>query len=509
MRRRPTKGRTVRRSAWATALLSALLTVTAVPLATAAQAAASCGTVHGTVADEFTHENLEGIVVDVIGTYYYADRGVVATGTTAADGSFSIPVSCWEISATTRTTDPTGFYGTRFGLAGTDVESGTGFWIGGAGEDVAGDRSVRLTPPGRLVPVEPTRVIDTREDEAGPLAPGERARFLMSDLPEHTVAVVLNLTATQGTASTSYISSLPHENAEVRSSVINSSAGRDVANLVTIPVSRWTESGEPEVILYNNAGYTHVVADLQGYYSADEGAGFEPIAPTRVLDTRGSAPLGPHGTRPLVLAGPGKVAPADAVAAAVTITATEGTARTSYLSAYPSDAVDGSSTSVLNAYQGDDVPNLAIVPLGPDGALTLYNDQGSTHVVVDVVGWFVESRGADFYPLQPQRAVGSGKVDTGSVLAFTAQSAGVEMRDDAVALSLNLTTASASKLSYLTVYPTGTTRPFASNANARPGSDIATGVITRLGPGPAFSVYNNSGDVLALVDVSGYYARND
>ncbi|WP_315098318.1 hypothetical protein [uncultured Cellulomonas sp.] len=498
----------MKRTVWASALLSVVLAASAVPLATAASAA-SCGTVHGTVTDEHTGVALPGMLVEVVGIAEWAGQGVVASATSAADGSFAIPVTCANMSATTRTTDPSGFYGPRYGGAGTDVESGSGFWLGGNGEDVAQDRSVRLTAPGRLVPVEPTRVIDTREDAEGPLGPGEVARFLLDELPDHTVAVVLNLTATQGTASTSFVSALSYQYAEPRTSVINSSAGRDVANLVTVPVSRYSESGVYEVVLYNNAGYTHLVADLQGIYSSDEGAGFQPIAPTRVLDTRDSSPLGPRGTRSLVLAGPGKVAPADAVAAAVTITSTRATARTSYVSAYPSDATDGPSTSVLNAYQNDDIPNLAIVPLGPDGALTLYNDQGSTDIVVDVVGWFVESGGADYYPIEARRAVGSRTVDTGRVLEFTADSAQVEVRDDAVAMSLNLTTASASKLSYLTVYPTGTTRPFASNANARPGADIATGVLTRLGAGAAFSVYNNSGDVLALVDVSGYFAVND
>ena len=53
------------------------------------------------------------------------------------------------------------------------------------------------------------------------------------------------------------------------------------------------------------------------------------------------------------------------------------------------------------------------------------------------------------------------------------------------------------------MYPTGTTRPLASNANTRLGADVATAAFVAYGPG--FTLYNNAGTVLALVDVQGYF----
>ena len=418
--------------------------MTAVSLAAAAPAASSRGAVTGTVMDEHTHERLAGMVVHVIGTYDHADRGVAATATVGAEGSFTIAVDGWGISATTRTTDPTHYNGTRFGSAGTDVDSGSGFWVGGGGQDVAGDKSVLLTPPGRLVAVEPTRIVDTREDGQGPLAPGSARGSSFASCP--TTSWRWSSTLRRRREPPRRASSRRcRTSTEVWTSILNTAGGRDVANLVTVPVTRSSDCGQYELNLDNNAGYTDLIEDLQGYHASDEGAGLEPVAPVRVLDTRTSSALGPRGTRSLVLAGPGRVAPSDAVAVAVTISATQATARTSYVSAYPSDATDGPSAGVLNAYRGGDVPNLAIVPLGPDGAIALYNDQGSTHVVVDVVGWFVEFGGADYYPVHTRRAAGSGPIGAGRVLGVGAESAQVEMRDDAVALSVDLTTAGVSR----------------------------------------------------------------
>ncbi|GCE75026.1 hypothetical protein [Cellulomonas biazotea] len=492
-----------------------MLVVPALALATAVAVAApasavECTTreVHGWVYDgDTTGGGLAGMTVELVGGWEWAGLGVVATGVSGPDGHFSLVAPCSDASATVRVSDPSGFYGTRYGYADTDPDDAPGVWLGNAVD--LGVWSVRMTKPGRFVPVEPTRVIDTREDAEGPVGPGENAVFLLDELPDNTSAVVLNLTTTQGSAPTSFVSWQPYRFAgEPSTSVINSTAGRDVANLVTVPVSRFTESGKYELVLYNDAGWTHLVADIQGYYTSDPaGAGFEPVTPTRVLDTRASAPVGAHGTRRLDLAGPGTQAPVDAVAAAVTVTSTEATAATSYVSAYPSDAVDGPSTSVLNAYRGDDVPNLAVVPLGADGSITLYNDQGSTHLVVDVVGWYVASGGADFYPVVPRRADGSGLLGAGATTGFDGDAIPAVVRADATAMAVNLTTAGTAVPSYLTVHPTGGVRPFTSSANARPGADVATGVLTGLGPG--FSVYNDRGDLQALVDVYGWFAVND
>ncbi len=40
------------------------------------------------------------------------------------------------------------------------------------------------------------------------------------------------------------------------------------------------------------------------------------------------------------------------------------------------------------------MPNLVVAKVGADGKVAVYNHSGSTHVVVDVVGWFEVDGGA-------------------------------------------------------------------------------------------------------------------
>lgn len=364
---------------------------------------------------------------------------------------------------------------------------------------------------GLLNATEAFRVIDTRLDGTGPVGPQETRWYDVSELglPADTIALVLNVTATQGTAPTSFVSVLDGAAAEgvPTTSSVNASRGRDVANLVTVPLV------DGAIGLYNDAGSTHLAADIQAIYrrpatwgAPSSGSGYVPVDPTRVLDTRGWRPLGPAGYLHLGIPG----APDGATAVAVTITSTETTAPTSYVGAWPYDISEPTRTpdsSVLNAYRGSDVPNLAVIPLGAlgDNALiTLYNDQGSTHLVVDVVGYFVEGSGSAYYPVPAHRAEQSGLIGPASEVDFTADRSLLAVPDDATAVALNLTTASPSHSTYLTAYPTGTVRPLASSTNARVGADVATAAITRTGPG--FTVYNNAGSVLTLVDVQGYFA---
>ncbi|WP_258725669.1 hypothetical protein [Cellulomonas sp. NS3] len=448
---------------------------------------------------------LPGMTVEVVRT----NGTLVGTDVTDAGGAYSVTIPCEVTQAlAVRATDPTGRYASRYAPSATYLWDSELFF---ATQETGVRRlTIGLQPAGRFVPVPPSRVLDTRLD-GRPIPQGESRPFEIVGLGvggrgEDVTAVVLNVTATQGTAPSSFIAldDNPFTPQPPRSSVLNSSAGRDVANLVTVPITPGGPSTSPvRFMFYNNTGSTHLVADIAGYYSTAGGAGLQPVSPTRVLDTRESAPLGPRGTRRVDLAG----APTGAVAAAVTLTSTQVTAATTYVSAYPTGAAAGPTTSVLNGYRGSDVPNLAIVPLGEDGSITLYNDQGSAHLVLDVVGWYVSEGGADYHAIDTRRANGTRYLGARDAQAYTAQGADYAVPDDASAIALNLTTTMATAPSFLTVHPTDTPRPWASNTNARVGADTATAVISRLGQG--FTVYNDTGNVLPIVDVSGYFAEHD
>ncbi|MBV8985324.1 MAG: hypothetical protein JO248_12885 [Acidimicrobiia bacterium] len=68
------------------------------------------------------------------------------------------------------------------------------------------------------------------------------------------------------------------------------------------------------------------------------------------------------------------------------MTATDPTAA-SYITVYPTGAPVPLASS-LNLGPGETVPNLVVVPIGSGGTFSIYNAQGKTHVIADVVGWY-------------------------------------------------------------------------------------------------------------------------
>ena len=117
---------------------------------------------------------------------------------------------------------------------------------------------------------------------------------------------------------------------------------------------------------------------------------FHPVTPARILDTRfGPGPTGKVGEGCVIsvqVAGVGGL-PASGVSAVVLNTTVTGPSAGSYLTLYPS----GSSlplASNLNFSGGQTVPNLVTVKVGSDGKINVYNNKGTTHVVLDVAGWY-------------------------------------------------------------------------------------------------------------------------
>ncbi len=74
------------------------------------------------------------------------------------------------------------------------------------------------------------------------------------------------------------------------------------------------------------------------------------------------------------------------------------------------------------------------------------------------------------------------------------------------AVALNVTATNPTTASYLTLYPTGATRPTASNLNFVKAQTIANLVIARVGAGNKVTIYNSSGTVDVIADLAGYYA---
>lgn len=74
----------------------------------------------------------------------------------------------------------------------------------------------------------------------------------------------------------------------------------------------------------------------------------------------------------------------------------------------------------------------------------------------------------------------------------------------AKAVVLNVTATDTTAVSYLTVWPAGSTRPTASNMNWGPGQVIPNLVEVGVGSSGAVSVYNNQGQADVVIDLEGY-----
>ena len=122
-------------------------------------------------------------------------------------------------------------------------------------------------------------------------------------------------------------------------------------------------------------------------------AGFYTLTPCRLADTRGAS--GPYGgpalqagaTRSFVVVGRCGL-PVEADAIAVNVTVTQPTAP-GHVIIYPL-GVALPSTSTINYSAGQTRANNAIVQVGANGSIAATCGQGSgtTHFIIDVVGYF-------------------------------------------------------------------------------------------------------------------------
>ncbi|MFE9848297.1 peptidoglycan recognition protein [Streptomyces sp. NPDC005576] len=377
---------------------------------------------------------------------------------------------------------------------------------------------VNVPAPKTFVPVTPQRVMDTRSGLGVPKAKvGAKGVVTLqvtgaNGVPAAGVgAVVLNVTATAPTA-LSYVSVYPNGTTRTSASNLNVVEGLTVPNLVIVPVVNG------KVDFYNNAGSVDLVADITGYFSTGgEGSTHVNLGPERVMDTRSGlgvpkAKVGAKGVVTLQVAGVNGVPATGVTAAVLNVTATNVTDLT-YVSVYP-DGTTRTSASNLNVVKGQIAPNLVIVPV-VNGKVSFYNNAGSVDLVADITGYFTSGgAGSSHINLGPQRVMdtrtglGVPKAKVGAKGVVTLQVAGVNgvPATGVTAVVLNVTATNVTDLSYVSVYPDGTTRTSASNLNVVEGQTVPNLVIVPVVNGKV-SFYNNAGSVDLVADITGYFRK--
>jgi sugar lactone lactonase YvrE len=267
--------------------------------------------------------------------------------------------------------------------------------------DIAGYYTAVVGPvaSGRLTPITPHRVFDTRpgtpvDGPKGFVRAGHSIDVQIvgvEGVPHSGVsAVVMNVTATEA-ADAGYVTVWPTGEPRPLASNLNlNGPGDTTPNLVIVPVG-----AGGKVSLYSRSG-AHLLADVTGYFSDASTTPsmrglFVPLAPTRVFDTRpGVAGAGPNGAIPAGGTISTKVAgtsgiPTDASAVVLNVTATE-TGAAGFVTTWPT-GTPLPNASTLNVTAGDTRPNAAILPLGAGGRLDHYS-RSTTHLLADTTGYF-------------------------------------------------------------------------------------------------------------------------
>ncbi|MSX82292.1 MAG: hypothetical protein F2736_05835, partial [Actinobacteria bacterium] len=183
-----------------------------------------------------------------------------------------------------------------------------------------------------------------------------------------------------------------------------------------------------------------------------------------------------------------------------------------FVTVWPAGVTRPTASSV-NYSAGEVVPNNVIVAVGGFAAVTLYANAGCPHIVVDVVGWFASGSPAQggLTGITPDRLLDTRSAGKGPCINTTRdlRVAGVpftEVPADAAAVALNVTVITPNIPGYLTVFPTGSSRPTASTLNYSTNQVIANGTVVKVGASGSISLFASGGCPNVVVDVVGWFA---
>jgi hypothetical protein len=251
---------------------------------------------------------------------------------------------------------------------------------------------------GRFVPVNPDRVLDSRNAIGIPTTSKVAGDTTVTvqitgkgGIPASGVsAVVANLTA-NGADTPGFVTAWPSGTVPNASNVNLDTVGQTRPNQIILPVSA---SGT--INLRTTTG-VHLIVDVAGYFTDDTAAAstsglFVALSPERILDTRSG--VGTTGGKPgatatvnLAVAGHASVPLSGASTLVANVTATDATGP-GFVTVWPSGSVPTVSNLNLDKV-GQTSPNQITTPLADNGTLNFFTYAG-THLIVDVAGYYTK-----------------------------------------------------------------------------------------------------------------------
>jgi hypothetical protein len=360
-----------------------------------------------------------------------------------------------------------------------------------------------------LVPTTAARTYDSRWGgrDSVPAHSVVRVRLTNPSTDPSVNAVVINVTVTDAEAA-GFVTAYPSGQARPTASTVNFVANQTIANQTTVLVG-----ADGCADFYNGSGKPiSLIIDTQGTQASNwESYAYQPLAPSRVLDTRTTGhPVAGHSTTTFQVAGLNGI-PADANAVLLNVTATD-THSPGYLSAY-GDGHPRPSSSDTNWNAGQTIAGLVLVYL-QDGKVTLYNGgSGPVDFVADLTGYYSSTEGSTIYlPVAPSRVldtrygVGAPAGQLAAHQTIRVQIAGRAgtYAQGAAAAMLTFTVTGGTAPGDLVVYPDGDSRPGTSTINWTAGQTLSNSAATSLGTDGWIDIYNASSKPISVIaDLAG------
>ena len=261
-------------------------------------------------------------------------------------------------------------------------------------------------------PAGPARLLDTRPGSPtvdglatglGMRAAGSTTEVAVAGragVPMNATSAVLNVTATNE-ATAGFLTVYPCNTTRPNAAQVNFETNTDVATAV---FAKLDPNGK--TCIYNSQP-TDIVVDVNGFLPL--GSSFVPLAPARMIDTRGGYSTvdgayngvgvrGGGSTTEIQIGGRGGV-PSGASEVAINVTATEVTVD-GFVTVFPCNGLPNASN--VNYSAGKTATNAVMAPLRDDGRLCVFTSQ-TIDLVIDVNGYYPKA--ATFVSMQPTRFV--------------------------------------------------------------------------------------------------------
>lgn len=249
---------------------------------------------------------------------------------------------------------------------------------------------------------------------------------------------------------------------------------------------------------------TALYVDWSGALAATAtSGGYTAVTATRILDTRLLGVRIPVEAA-YEVAVPAGLLPDDVTAVELNLTVTE-SVDDGFVTVYPCGSARPWA-SAINFSRGETKANLVGTRLSSGDELCLWSSV-ETHVVVDFQGYHSESTGSRLVARTAVRLVdtrpGGNAVEADGTLVIPVLGRG-RAPEGSSTVTLNVAVDRAQGSGFLTVFPCGTQRPWASNLNFVEGQTVSNEVMVAPGNSGTVCVYSNVATDL-IVDLNASY----